>query len=52
MSLTCIWITLPLVVVLLGIGAISCPMPSLVVVLAWHVGRWNVRASLSFAILW
>ena len=39
MSLTSIWITPLLVVVLLGIGAISCPMASLVVVPAWHVAR-------------
>ena len=52
MSLTCIWITLLLVVVLLGIGEISCPMARLVVVLAWHVARWNARASLSYATLW
>ena len=51
MSLTCIWITLLLVVVLLGIGPISCPMASLVVVLAWHTARWNVGASLSYATL-
>ena len=52
MSLTCIWITLLLVVVLLGIGVISCPMASLVVVPAWHVARWNAGASLSYATLW
>ena len=52
MSLTCIWITLLLVVVVLGIGAISCPMASLVVVPAWHAARWNARASLSCATLW
>ena len=52
MSLTCIWITLLLVVVLLGIGGISYPMARLVVVLAWHVARWNAGASLSYAALW
>ena len=52
MSLTCIWITLLLVVVVLGIGAISCPMARLVVVLASHVARWNAGASLSYAALW
>ena len=52
MSLTCIWITLLLVVVLLGIGAISCLMARLVVVLAWQVARWNGGASLSYATLW
>ena len=52
MSLTCIRITLLLVVVLLGIGAISCPMARLVAVLAWHVARWNARAFLSYAALW
>ena len=52
MSLTCIWITLLLVVVLLGIRAISCPMARLVVVPACHVARWNVGASLSYATLW
>ena len=51
-SLTSIWITLLLVVVLLGIGAISCPMARLVVILAWHVARWNAGASLSCATLW
>ena len=51
MSLTCIWITLLLVVLLLGIGAISCPMASLVVVLAWHTARWNIGAALSSATL-
>ena len=51
-SLTCIWITQLLVVVLLGIGAISCPMARLVAVPAWHVARWNVGASLSCATLW
>jgi len=50
--LTCIWVTLLLVVVLFGIGAISCLMPSLVVVPAWHVARWNTGASLSYATLW
>ena len=34
-----------LVVVLLGIGAISCLMANLVVVLAWNVARWNAGAS-------
>ena len=43
MSLTHIGITL-LLVVLLGIGAISCLMASIVVVPAWHATRWNVRA--------
>ena len=52
MSLTCIWITLLLVVVLLGIGAISFPMASLVVVPAWHAVMWNAGASLSYATLW
>ena len=52
MSLACLWITLLLVVVLLGIGAISWPMAKLVALLAWHVVRWNVGASLSFATLW
>ena len=52
MSLTCIWITLLLVVVLLVIGAISCPMASLVAVPAWQVARWNIGASLSYATLW
>ena len=51
-SLTCIWINLLLVVVLLGIGAISCPMASLVAVPAWDVARWNAGASLSYATLW
>ena len=51
-SLTCIWITLLLVVLLLGIGAISYLMASLVVVLAWHVARWNAGASLPYATLW
>ena len=51
-SLTCIWITLLLVVVLLGIGAIYCPMARLVAVLAWHVARWNAGASLSCATIW
>ena len=41
-----------LVVVLLGIGAISCRMVRLVVVPAWHVARWNAGASLSYATLW
>ena len=40
-----------LVVVLLGIRAISLPMASLVAVLAWHTARWNVGASLSSATL-
>ena len=52
MSLSCISITLLLVVVLLGIGEISCPMARLVAVLAWHVARWNAEASLSYAALW
>ena len=52
MSLTFIWITLLLVVVLLGIGAISCLTVSVVAVLAWHTARWNARASLSYATLW
>ena len=52
MSLMSIWITLLLVVVLLGIGTISYPMVSLVAVLAWHVVRWNAGASLSCATLW
>ena len=47
MSLTCIWITLLLVLLLLGIGAISCPMAKLVAVPAWHVARWNAGAYLS-----
>ena len=51
MSLSCIWITLLLVVLLLGIGAISCPMARLVAVSAWHVARWNAGASLSYATL-
>ena len=52
MSLMSIWITQLLVVVLLRIGAISCPMAILVAVLAGHVVRWNARASLSCATLW
>ena len=52
MFVTCIWITLLLVVVLLGIGAISCPMARLVAVPAWHVARWNIGASFSYATLW
>ena len=51
-SLACIWITLLLVVVLLGIGAISCLMVSLVVVPAWHAARWNAGTLLSCATLW
>ena len=52
MSLTCIWITLLLVVVLLGIRAISCPMARLVAVLAWHVAWRNIRAALTSSALW
>ena len=52
MSLMSIWITLLLVVVLLGIGALSCPMARLIAVPAWHVARWNAGASLSYATLW
>jgi hypothetical protein len=37
MTLTCIWITLSLIVVLLGIGAIPRPMSRLVTILAGHV---------------
>ena len=51
MSLMHIRITL-LLVVLLGIGAISCPMAGLVVVPTRHVARWNTRTSLSSAALW
>ena len=51
MSLTCIWITLLLVVVLLGIGTISCPMASLVAIPAWHTIRWNIGDALSSATL-
>ena len=51
MSLTSIRIALLLVVVLLAIWAISSPMVSLVLVLAWHTARWNVGATLSSATL-
>ena len=50
MSLTHIGITL-LLVVLLGIGAISCPMAGLVAVPTWHVAGWNTGTSLSCAAL-
>jgi len=52
MSLMSIRIVLLWVVVLLGIRTISCPMASLVIVLAWHTARWNVGAALSSATLW
>ena len=52
MSLMSIWITLLLVVVLLGIGAISCLIASLVAVPAWHAVWWNAGAPLSFATFW
>ena len=51
MSLTSTGIALLLVVVLPGIWTISCPMASLVAVLAWHTARWNVGAALSSATL-
>ena len=51
-SQMCIWIALLLVVVLLGIGTISCPMARLVAVPAWHVARWNAGASMSCVVLW
>ena len=51
MSLTHIGITL-LLVVLLGIGAISCPMARLVAVPTWQIARWNIGTSLSCAALW
>ena len=51
MSLTHIRITL-LLVVLLGIGAISCPMAGLVAVPTRKIAGWNIRTSLSCATLW
>ena len=51
MSLTSIGVAL-LLVVLLGIRAISCLMAHLVIVPAWHTTRWNVGAPLSYATLW
>ena len=51
MSLTHIGITL-LLVVLLGIEAISCPMVGLVAVPTRQVAGWNIGPSLSCATLW
>ena len=50
MSLTSIGVAL-LLVVLLGIRAISRPMARLVTVPAWHTARWNIGATLSSATL-
>jgi hypothetical protein len=48
MTLACIWITLPLVVILLGIWAIPHPMVRLVIVSAGHIAWWNTRASMPY----
>jgi hypothetical protein len=51
MTLTCIWIPLSLIIILLGIGAIPQPMSRLVIILTGHIAWWNTRASLPYGAL-